>query len=251
MTKTTKIILLSTGGLVLGIGAFLGVRYIIKRRKEKRQQDQAKLMANMPTTTATPKPPINPSKPTTSATTTTQVPSTSTGTAPSSTQVITSSGVPVVMTSYSSAQTKPIDLGYNPNSSSFQRLDKKLKSLYYILAPLDKKEGKLIYVETNDFKPEKPNTEVRDVMQQTFYKQGYDGFMDVLRGFNTEEKDAQTKGYGNLLLDVFKKQRLDYLFPSKTADGKDTMFSPNAQWFKEADRKSIEKNLKTDFWKTN
>jgi len=71
MTKTTKIILLSTGGLILGVGAFLGVRYIIRNRKKKREQEQARLLANMP---------ITPSPSSTGTNTSTNTGTTSTGT---------------------------------------------------------------------------------------------------------------------------------------------------------------------------
>lgn len=234
MTKTTKIILLSTGSLILGVGAFFGIRYMVKKRKAKRQADQLRLMAQLPTTQVTPSTPTSTTSPNTP---------TASGT--------TSLGVPVVMTSYTS--TEPTGLSsttYNPNSAPFKKLDQKLKSLYYILAPLEKKNGKIVYVETADFKPEKPNTEVRVVMLQTFWREAFNSMNDIIRGFNLDEKDNATKAYGNGLIDIFKKHRLEYLFPSKTSDGKETMFNPSADWYLEAEKKSVEKNLKTDFWKT-
>jgi hypothetical protein len=248
MTKTTKIILLSTGGLILGVGTFFGIRYIIKRRKEKKQQAQAQLTANMPS----PKP-LPASFPTITGSIN---PAPKTGTQPlsttgnSTTNIITGSGVPVVMASYSTLDpTTPATPTYNPNSVTFKKLDQKLKSLYYILAPLDRKDGKVVYVETEDYKPDSPNSEVRTVMQQTLWREAHNNMFDVLKGFNSEEKDSPTKNYGNLLLEIFKKQRLDYLFPPKTADGKDTMFNSTAEWYKDVEKRAMEKNLKTDFWK--
>ena len=246
MTKTTKIILLSTGGLIMGVGAFLGVRYIIRNRKKKREQEQARLLAS---TTITPPPSSTGTSTGTGTGTGTGTTNAPTGTS-GTTNVVTSSGVPVVMASYTTLDpTTPATPTYNANSVTFKKLDQKLKSLYYILAPLDKKDGKVVYVETVDFKPDSPNSEVRTVMQQTLWREAHNNMLDVLKGFNTEEKDSPTKNYGNLLLEIFKKQRLEYLFPPKTADGKDTMFNTTAEWYKDVEKKAIEKNLKTDFWK--
>jgi hypothetical protein len=250
MTKTTKIILLSTGGLIMGVGAFLGVRYIIRNRKKKREQEQARLLAS---TTITPTPS---STGTGTGTGTSTAPSgTGTSTAPAgtsgTTNVVTSSGVPVVMASYTTLDpTTPATPTYNPNSVSFKRLDAKLKSLYRMMAWLDRKDGKLILVEADDFKPEKPNQEVRPSVAQFTWREGYNGYLDVLRGFGAEEKDNPTKAYGNMLIDIFKKQRLDYLFPPKTADGKDSVFSPTAKWYIDAQKLTAPKD-KVDFWKTN
>ena len=248
MTKSTKIILLSAGGLILGVGTFFGVRYMIRRKKAKKQQAQEKLMSNVPSPQ-----PLPASYPTGTGSTN---PAPKTGTPPASatgtgsTNIITSSGVPVVMASYTTLDpTTPATPTYNANSVTFKKLDQKLKSLYYILAPLDKKDGKVVYVETVDFKPDSPNSEVRTVMQQTIWREAHNNMLDVLKGFNTEEKDNPTKSYGNLLLEIFKKQRLEYLFPPKTADGKDTMFNTTAEWYKDVEKRAIEKNLKTDFWK--
>jgi len=252
MNKTTKIILLSTGGLLLGVGAFFGIRHIMRRRKAKKLETSAQAMANLQSG----KPSVSPAQ-TTSTTTPTKPASTSTTPTPTpstggSAQIITSSGVPVVMTSFTTTNpTAPATPTYNPNSVSFKRLDAKLKSLYRILSPLDRKDGKTVFVETDDFKPEKPNSEIGLPTAQIIWREAYNSFKDIERGFNTEEKDNPTKGYGNLLLDVYKKQRLDYLFPSKTADGKDSVFSPNASWYKDAEKGAIAKGLKTDFWKTN
>jgi hypothetical protein len=120
-----------------------------------------------------------------------------------------------------------------------------------MLNVLDRKDGKTVFIETDDFKPEKPNSEVGLSTQQIVWREVYNNMMDVLKGFNNEEKDNPTKSYGLLLLDIFKKQRLDFLFPPKLADGKDSVFSPNAKWYKDAEKSTIEKGLKTDFWKVS
>ena len=112
-------------------------------------------------------------------------------------------------------------------------------------------DGKTVFIETDDFKPEKPNSEVGLSTQQIVWREVYNNMMDVLKGFNNEEKDNPTKSYGLLLLDIFKKQRLDFLFPPKLADGKDSVFSPNAKWYKDAEKSTIDKGLKTDFWKVS
>lgn len=248
MTKTTKIILVSTGVLLLGLGSFFGVRYIARTRKKKRQEEQAKLLASMSNTTTTSTTP----KPSTTPTTTAQVLPSTLGATPSGAQIITSSGVPVVMASYTTTDpTTPTTPSYNPNSISFKKLDSKIKSLYRMLAILDRKDGKTVFIETDDFKPEKPNSEVGLSTQQIVWREAYNNMMDILKGFNAEEKDNPTKSYGLLLLDIFKKQRLDYLFPPKTADGKDSVFSPNAKWYKDAEKNAIAKALKTDFWKVS
>jgi hypothetical protein len=267
MTRTTKIILLSTGGLILGVGAFLGVRYIIRSRKKKRQEEQARLLANMPSTpppssTGSSTVPSGTGTSTGSSTTpsgtgSSTVPSsTGSGTAPAgtsgTTNVVTSSGVPVVMASYTTLDpTTPATPTYNANSVTFKKLDLKIKSLYRMLNVLDRKDGKTIFIETDDFKPERPNSEVGLSTQQIVWREVYNNMMDVLKGFNNEEKDNPTKSYGLLLLDIFKKQRLDFLFPPKLADGKDSVFSPSAKWYKDAEKQTIANNLKTDFWKTN
>jgi hypothetical protein len=253
MTKSTKIILLSTGGLILGVGAFLGVRYIIRNRKKKREQEQARLLAS---TTITPTPSSTGTGTATGTGTSTAPSGTGTSTAPAGTSgltnVVTSSGVPVVMASYTTLDpTTPATPTYNANSVSFKKLDLKIKSLYRMLNVLDRKDGKTIFIETDDFKPERPNSEVGLSTQQIVWREVYNNMMDVLKGFNNEEKDNPTKSYGLLLLDIFKKQRLDFLFPPKLADGKDSVFSPNAKWYKDAEKSTIERGLKTDFWKVS
>lgn len=248
MNRTTKIILLSTGGLVLGVGAFFGIRYMIRRKKAKRQQEQANLLLNQPPALTTSTPPTGTTG-TTGSTGATTPPKTPTSS--NTTQVVTSSGVPVVMASYSTTDpTVPVTPSYNPNSASFMRLDAKIKSLYRMMAWLDRKDGKLILVEADDFKPEKPNQEVRPSVAQFTWREGYNGYLDVSKGFNAEEKDTATKTYGNMLLDIFKKQRLDYLFPPKTADGKDSLFNPTAKWYIDAQKVTAPKD-RVDFWKTN
>jgi len=239
MNKTTKIILLSTGGLILGMGAFFGIRYIARRKKEKRQREREKLLLNQPTTELNSTPPSG---------------TTGSTTAPNSsntTKVVTSSGVPIVMASKTTLDpTNPVTPTYNPNSAYFMRLDAKIKSLYRILSWLDRKGEKVVFVEAPDFKPTTENQEVSQAVAQLTWREGYNGYLDLLKGFNEEEKDTPTKTYGNMLLDVFKKQRLDYLFPPKTADGKDSLFNPNAKWYIDAQKVTAPKD-KVDFWKTN
>jgi hypothetical protein len=249
MKRSTKIILLSTGGLILGVGAFFGIRYMIRRRKAKKLANSAQAIANLQSTNPTVPvtAPSTPTTPTSSGSTPTSP--TSTG---SNTQFITTSGVPVVMTSITTTEpSQPASPTYNANSASFKRLDAKLKSLYRILAILDRRDGKTIFVETDDFKPEKPNAEIGLPTAKIVWREGYNYYKDIEKGFNSEEKDNPTKNYGNLLLDIYKKQRLDYLFPPKTADGKDSVFNPSATWYKEAEKGAIAKGFKTDFWKTN
>lgn len=236
MNRTTKIILISTGGLIVAVGAFLGVRFLIRKRQEKKQP--TKSVGVVP-------PPKDFVKPTVNTTSTSaQTTNPTVGT----TQIVTSLGVPVVFASNPVTPTQPT-VTYNANSPMFKRLDSKLKSLYRIGAVVDKKDGKIIYVEDGDFKPAKPNTEVSAPMQETLWREFYNSISDISNGFNKGEQDLATKNYGNILIDIFKTQRMDYLFPSKTTDGKLTKWNPSAEWYKKVEKENV-KN-RTDFWLTN
>jgi hypothetical protein len=206
MNRTTKIILITTGSLTVAIGAFFGIRFLIRKRQQKKQQTK------------------------------------SVGVVPPPKEFVK----PTVNTTSTSAQTT---VTYNANSPVFQRLDAKLKSLYRIGAAVDKKDGKVVYVEDGDFKPSNPNTEISPAMQETLWREFYNSLSDISKGFNKGEQDVPTKNYGNILIDIFRAQRMDYLFPPKTTDGKLTKWNPSAEWYKKIEIANV-KN-RTDFWLTN
>jgi hypothetical protein len=238
MNRTTKIILISTGGLVVAVGAFLGVRYLIRKRQEKKQS--TKSVGAVPPPKDFVKPTVNSTTTSTSA----QANNPSVGT----TQMVTSLGVPVVLVSNPSPSGQSA-VTYNANSTMFKRLDSKLKSLYRIGAIVDKKDGKLIFVEDGDFKPSKPNTELGMPMQETLWREFYNSLLDISKGFNSGEQDVATKNYGNILIDIFKTQRMDFLFPPKTSDGKLTKWNPSAEWYKKVEKEN--EKYRTDFWTAN
>lgn len=234
MNRTTKIILISTGGLVVAVGAFLGVRYLIRKRQEKKQS--TKSVGVVPPPKDFVKPTVN-----TIATQTTKPP---VGT----TQMVTSLGVPVVLVS-NPAPSSQTTVTYNANSPMFKRLDSKLKSLYRIGAVVDKKDGKLIYVADGDFIPSAPNKELGIPIQETLWREFYNSILDISKGFNSGEQDVATKNFGNILIDIFKTQRMDYLFPPKTADGKLSKWNPSAEWYKKVEKEN--EKYRTDFWTAN
>ena len=236
MNRTTKIILITTGSLTVAIGAFFGVRYLIRKRQQKKQP--TKSVEAVPPPKDFVKPTVN----TTSTSAETNKPTVGT------TQIVTSLGVPVLFTSNPAIPVQPA-VTYNANSPVFKRLDAKLKSLYRIGAVVDKKDGKVVYVEDGDFKPSNPNAEISLAMQETLWREFYNSLLDITNGFNKNETDVATKNYGNILIGIFKAQRMDYLFPPKTADGKLTKWNPSADWYKKIEKENV-KN-RTDFRLTN
>ena len=236
MNRTTKIILITTSSLTGAIGAFFGIRFLIRKRQQKKQQ--TKSVGVVPPPKEFVKPTVN----TTSTSAQTNKPTVGT------TQIVTSSGVPVLFTSNPVTPVQPT-VTYNANSPVFQRLDAKLKSLYRIGAAVDKKDGKVVYVEDGDFKPSNPNAEISPAMQETLWREFYNSLSDLSKGFNKGEQDVATKNYGNILIDIFRAQRMDYLFPPKTTDGKLTKWNPSAEWYKKIEIANV-KN-RTDFWLTN
>jgi hypothetical protein len=159
--------------------------------------------------------------------------------------IITSSNTPVFVTSMQpTTNSNPIIEQPDLTTSTFRKLDDKLKKLYYILAPVDKKDGVVIYVPAENFTPEYPNQPVGETMKNTLWRVAYNDYKDLVRGFNSEERNQATKNYGNQMLNVFKTLRLDYIFDPQ-------IYNENKAWYKDAEARSIKANVKTDFWKTS
>lgn len=237
MTKTTKIVVISSVVLALGL-----VGFFVVRRLRKPKMASRKAIGNK-TTTGTK---TNTNIPTTGSTTNTKPSSTSTNVDKMPTKpmtIVTSSNTPVIMTSsYTPSSSTTIKSEPDLTTSTYKKLDDKLKKLYYILAPVDKKDGVVVYVEAEGFKPEYPNQPLREEMKNTLWRVAYNDYKDLVRGFNLEERNQATKDYGNQMLNVFKTLRLDYLFDPK-------IYNENQAWYKDAETKSIKANVKTDFWK--
>ena len=238
MNKTTKIILISTGVLALGTLIYFVVRRMNKKSEVKSMEDRIKKIKNSKT------PSTFPNK----ASTTSNTGSNSTSSSNTTTldkmpvkpvSIITSSITPVFI---GNSSPNPVTEQPNLTSSTFIKLDNKIKKLYYILAPLDKKDGIVIYVPADGFTPEFPNQPVSDNMKNTLWRVAYNDYKDLVKGFNSEESNQATKSYGNQLLNIFKTQRLDYLFDPK-------VYNENKDWYKDAEARSIKANVKTDFWK--
>jgi hypothetical protein len=237
MNKTTKIILISTGVLAVGTLIYFVIRRMNKKPEVKSMEDRIKKAKGSKTSTST-----NTNTNTSSSSTNTVVDKMPT----KPVSLVTSSNTPVFVSSLSSS-TNPTPVTSEPDftTASFKRLDDKIKKLYYILAVVDKNaDGTIIYVPAQDFTPEKPNQPVGETMKNTLWRTVFNDYTDIVKGFNQEENNQATKNYGNQLLNVFKTQRLDYLFDPK-------IYNVNQAWYKDAEERSIKANVKTDFWKTN
>ena len=241
MNKTTKIILLSTGVLAIGGLIYFVVRRMNKTTDTKSMKDKKKSS----------KTPVTKTDVKTTNTVTTQTPTRTTTPIDKMpikpVSLITSSSTAPTSLSVSSIQTNPTPTTEQPDftTASFKRLDDKIKKLYYILAVLDKNaNGTIIYVPAEGFTPEKPNQPVGETMKNTVWRTVFNDYTDIVKGFNKEENNQATKNYGNQLLNVFKTQRLDYLFDPK-------IYNVNQAWYKDAEERSIKANVKTDFWKSN
>ena len=261
MNKTTKIILISVGSLVLLSGGYLIYRYY-KKRGKKSDGDvlQSKLTEITSTATQTPTQ-IQPTTQTTKSTTSTsnnKVFATNTNVTPVTrnqeifdkmpikpVSLITPSSAPttLVTTTNSNVMEQP-----NLNSVSYLKLDDKLKKLYNVLGMLGVNNGKLVYVADGDFVPSQPNQSPSIDAQKAVWRALYNKYLSVLSGFNKEETNNATKSYGNKMLDLFKTKRLDYLFPPLTTTGQMSEFNPNAPWFIKVEKETL--HLKTDFWKS-
>ena len=261
MNKTTKIILISVGSLVLLSGGYLIYRYY-KKRGKKSDEDvlQSKLTEITSTATQTPTQ-IQPTTQTTKSTTSTsnnKVFATNTNVTPVTrnqeifdkmpikpVSLITPSSAPttLVTTTNSNVMEQP-----NLNSVSYLKLDDRLKKLYNVLGMLGVNNGKLVYVADGDFVPSQPNLSPSIDAQKAVWRALYNKYLSVLSGFNNEETNNATKSYGNRMLDLFKTKRLDYLFPPTTTTGQMSEFNPNAPWFIKVEKETL--HLKTDFWKS-
>lgn len=241
MNKTTKIILLSTGVLALGGLIYFVVRRMNKTTDTKSMKDKKKSSKNPVTKTD-----VKTTRPVIIETPTrANMPIDKMPIKPVS-LISTSSTAPTSL-SVSSIQTNPTPTPEQPDftTASFKRLDDKIKKLYYILAVVDKNaDGTLVYVPAEGFTPEKPNQPVGLDMRNTLWRTMFNDWSAMVKGFNQDEKNPATKNYGNQLLNVFKTQRLDYLFDPK-------IYNENQKWYQDAEAKSIKANVKTDFWKSN
>jgi hypothetical protein len=240
MNKTTKIILISTGVLAVGTLIYFVIRRMNKKPEVKTMEDRMKKIKSSKTPIST----GSTSKPTNTNSSSTNTPIDKMPIKPVG--LITSSNTPVFVSTLSSS-TNPTTVVAEPDftTTSFKRLDDKIKKLYYILAVVDKNaQGTIIYVPAQDFTPEKPNQPVGDTMKNTLWRTVFNDWSAINKGFNEDEKNQATKNYGNQLLNVFKTQRLDYLFDPK-------IYNINQAWYKDAEERSIKANVKTDFWKSN
>ena len=264
MNKTTKIILISVGSLVLLSGGYLIYRYY-KKKSKKSDGDvlQSKLTEITSTATQTPTPtptPIPTTTQTTKSTTSTsnnQVVTANTNVTPVTRNQEIFDKMPIKPVSLITSSTTPTTLVTmtnsnvieqpNLNSVSYLKLDDRLKKLYHVLGMLGVNNGKLVYVADGDFVPSQPNQSPSINAQKSVWRALYNNYLSVLSGFNKEETNNATKSYGNKMLDLFKTKRLDYLFPPLTTNGQMSEFNPNAPWFIKVEKETL--HLKTDFWK--
>jgi len=209
MEKTTKIILISLGSLVLIGGGYLIFRHYRKKGKKSDEDILKNRLGEMRSST------------------------TFTKTTPN--------------TKSSFLGTSNVTGTPNLATIHYLKLDDKLKKFYNVLGMLGVNNGRVVYVADGSFIPSEPNKSPEIDVQKAVWRKLYNDYISVLAGFNRDETNIDTKNYGNKMLDLFKTNRLDYLFPPLTATGQITDFNPKAPWYQKVEKENVK--LKTDYWK--
>ena len=135
---------------------------------------------------------------------------------------------------------------FNPNPEDVSsnplvvKLKDKIFKLNYLIDPFGVSNGKVVYVEAKDFKPEKPNQPVPKDMQIGMWTQIQKRIDDVSAGFNQDIQTDAARIFGNEELKKLQ-DRLDSIFNP-------IEFNKNSDWYKKYLETINKKNVNTNFW---